>query len=407
MTGRIIAVTVPKWGIEMQEGTLVAWHVEEGATVAKGSDIVDLETEKIVNTLESPGSGALRRKLAAEGDTLDVGALLGVLADPEVSDADIDAFIAGFVPAETSFDPHTEAPAATTQASSASARASATTGQPEVRISPVARRLAERLGVDISRVQGTGRNGRISKEDVERAAAQQAATAAGGLEADYTAQPMSGRRRTIARRLVEAKRNIPHYYLGDEIALDALLARRAEMNEGRGQERISVNDLLVRAAGLALAAEPDLNVTVVGDEIRRYRHADICVAIDTAEGLVAPVIRAADTRSVEEISSAIRDLSSRAKRGELTPQDLEGGSFTVSNLGMYGITEFIAVINPPQGAILAVGGARPGVVAREGRPEIATLLSVTLSCDHRAIDGAMAARFLKTFRELLETVEAL
>jgi pyruvate dehydrogenase E2 component (dihydrolipoamide acetyltransferase) len=411
MSGAIHAVTVPKWGIEMQEGTLVAWRAAEGERVEKGVEIADLETEKIVNALEAPAGGILRRRLAQEGDTLSVGTLIAVLADADTAEAAIDAFIADFEPADASFDQPAGAEsdaAATPIATPASGSESAAAGP--VRVSPVVRRLAERLGVDLATVQGTGSSGRITKLDVERAAsgggaAEPAATTA---SAEYETQPLTSMRQTIARRLQASKRDVPHYYLGVDIETDALLGARRQLNADRSDDaRISVNDLIVRAVALALIEVPALNVRLVDDELRRYAHAHVAIAVATDAGLITPVIRNADEKSTAEIATASRELAASARSGQLERSQIEDGTFTVSNLGMYGIKRYTAIINPPQGAILAVGAAEPRVVVRDGAAAVATMMSLTLACDHRIIDGAVGAQYLRALKALLEHPERL
>lgn len=386
----IHALTVPKWGIEMQEGTITGWRVEENAPVTKGQELIDIETDKIVNTLEAPYTGVLRRRLVGEGDTLKVGALLGVIADGTAADADIDAFVATFRPADASFafdDTVATAPSAP------GAKAN---------VSPAAARRARELGVDISRVTGTGRGGRISSEDVEKfAAGQEGAAAPAAVGVEFDVIPFSATRRTIARRLVEAKQQIPHFYLAIEVEMDAALEKRRQLlAAGTG---VSINDLVLHAAARALQAVPDCNIHVVGEEVRRFRHVNLAFAVATDRGLMTPVIPHAETLSLPELAAAARELGLRARNGELTREQVEGGTFTVSNLGMAGITEFLAVINPPQGGILAVGSVRPQLVPDGQGSRVAQVMKATLSCDHRAVDGALGATWLKQFKDFLQT----
>jgi pyruvate dehydrogenase E2 component (dihydrolipoamide acetyltransferase) len=450
----IRAITMPKWGIEMQEGTITGWHAAPGATLAKGDPLLDVETEKIVNSVESPYDGTLRRIVADERDTVAVGALIAVYADAGVSEAEIDAFVAAFKPADTSFEPDGSAAGGSAEAvggasSAAPAGAASAGASPgaadsstdadagdggEPRVSPIARRVAERLGVDVSKIKGTGRNGRVSKEDVEAYAAALGVAGAGssGAESAGTSGPagiaspsgasassapspaaasgneptrerMSSMRATIARRLVESTTTVPHFRVAIDVDVGALRAARATL-ESSGT-KVSINDLLVHAVSRALVRHPDVNAQLQGDEILRFPHADVCVAIATDGGLVAPVVRAADTKSVGAISTEIRDLAERARTGRLTRDEITGGTFTVSNLGMLGVDRFDGIINPPQVALLAVGAATERVVAREGRMAVATIATLTLSCDHRLVDGATGARFLATLRELVERPE--
>ncbi|MDH5228320.1 MAG: 2-oxo acid dehydrogenase subunit E2, partial [Gammaproteobacteria bacterium] len=295
MSQRIYPVTMPKWGIEMTEGTITEWHVSPGQSVTKGDHLLDVETEKIVNSVEAPASGTVRRLLADVGGTEKVGALIAVFADADVPDAEVDAFIAAFKPADTSFEPDSgNAPApspapAAAPVPAASVDASADGGS---KVSPIARRLAEKLGIDVSLIKGTGTHGRVSKEDVEAyAAAMQAgqagavASAAGAGTAAPVRERMTSMRATIARRLLESKQTIPHYRLAVDVELTALLAHRAALNAG-GSVKVSINDLLVRAVALALVRHPEVNAQLQGDEIVRFVQADVCVAVASDSGLI-------------------------------------------------------------------------------------------------------------------------
>ena len=412
MSQKIFPITMPKWGIEMQQGTITEWHAAPGGALAKGAPLLDVETEKIVNSVEAPVAGTLRRIVAETGSTEAVGALIAVFADAAVSDAEIDAFIAGFKPADASFD-HADAPAA--PAETASAADAAADG--EARISPIARRIAERLGVDITQVKGTGRNGRVSKEDVEAYAAS-IGVQAGGIAAAAPAvaptaaagdgvvrEKMTSMRATIARRLLESKQGIPHYRLAADVDLTALLARRAALRAA-GTE-VSVNDLLVRACALTLVKHPAVNAQLQGDEVHKFPHADIAVAVATDGGLVTPIVRSADTKSAAQIGAETGDLAARARSGKLTREEITGGTFTLSNLGMFGIDRFDAIINPPQVAILAVGAGADRVIARGGSVVVAKVATLTLSCDHRVVDGAIGAQFLQALRQTIESADAL
>ena len=397
----IFPVTMPKWGIEMQEGTITDWHAQLGQHLDKAAPLLDVETDKIVNTVESPVEGTLRRIVAGTGETLAVGALLAVYAEPAVSEADIDAFIAGFRPADASFEPADLAPPAPVPAAAPAARAA--DGEPHV--SPIARRLAEKLGIDLTGIVGTGPNGRISKEDVEAAAARQTPPVAADGANPATRTRMSAMRLAIARRLVESKQTIPHYRLEIGVDTGALTARRAALLAAGS--KVSVNDLLVRACGVALMRNPALNAHCEGDEVVTFERADVCVAVATGQGLMTPVVRGANAKSVQEVAAVTLDLAARARSGALRREEITGGTFTISNLGMYGLDRFDAIINPPQVAILAVGAAREAMVVRGGTATAGSVMTLTLSCDHRVVDGATGAKFLATLKELLEHPEAL
>jgi pyruvate dehydrogenase E2 component (dihydrolipoamide acetyltransferase) len=424
VAARISAITMPKWGIEMTEGTITAWRVGEGQRIERGAEILDVETEKIVNAVEAPAGGTLRRILARDGETQAVGALIGVIAEEQASDADISRFIESFVAAVVSFDADAapaEAPAVARAAAVTATRATPTTATPttatpeaadEARVSPIARRVAERLGVDLSKVTGTGRNGRISKEDVELFAAQAGAAPERDevAAAPVTIAPrrirMSARRGTIARRLLESKQSIPHFRLDVDVDFGPLLQHKRAQPQGPG-ERITVNDLLLRAAALALVRHPMVNAQLDGDEILQFEDADIAIAVAAEAGLVTPILRSANRKSVAAIARESRDLIDRARRGALLREEISGGSFTVSNLGMHGVTRFDAIINAPQVAILAVGAVSQRPVVREGALAVADVATLTLSADHRVVDGAVGAAFLAELRSLLEKPAAL
>ena len=413
-TDRIRPVTMPKWGIEMQEGTVTAWNVELGRHVDKGDGLLDVETEKIVNSVESPASGTLRRMLVPTGDTLPVGALVAVLADPDVAETDIDAFVRDFKPFDASFAEGSSAAVATPSAPAAPAAAAVEAatdggGEGEARVSPIAKRLAEKLGIDLSRVTGTGRNGRISKEDVEAyvASLQQAGSSAAVAPAAGAAQParrekLTSMRSTIARRLSESKRDIPHYRLVADLDMDALASRRARLVASG--LRISINDLLLHAIATALRQHPRLNAQFAGEELLQYEQVDLAVAVATPGGLVTPIVRDAANQSVQQIAAAVRDLAERARAGKLAREEITGGTFTVSSLGMFGVRQFDAIINPPQVAILAIGAVQERPVVRSGALAVGHQATVSLSSDHRVVDGADAAGFLATLSEVVANV---
>ncbi len=277
---------------------------------------------------------------------------------------------------------------------------SAVLKEPRLFASPLARRLAAQRGINLALIRGTGPGGRIVRADVESAKATPAA-AASALGAAYEAVPHSAMRKTIAKRLSESKQTVPHFYLTVDCRIDELLSLRSQINELTGA-KVSVNDLIIRAVALALKKIPDANVSWTDSAILRYANADISVAVATPSGLITPIIRQAETKKVEVISEEMKDLAARARAGKLKPEEYQGGGFTISNLGMFGVKEFAAIINPPQGCILAVGAGEPRAVVKNGALAVATIMTCTLSVDHRAVDGAAGAEFLAAFKELIE-----
>lgn len=396
MADALYPITVPKWGIEMQEGTITAWQVAPGAVVAKGDELIDIETDKIVNTVEAPVSGTVCRQLVGAGETLKVGELLGVIAIGDASEADIDAFVAAFTPADASFGIGDSDDAPVSGSAAFTDRGSTSVSEPSessatVRVSPVARRLAKQLGVDLATLTGSGRNGRISRQDVERAAAARGPAAA--RQDPVAATPLTGRRQTIARRLAAAKQDIPHYYVTRRIDMRAALAAK--------REDVSVNAIVMHAVARAMEAEPLLN-SHLGDAGLIARDAvDLNMAVDTAQGLVAPLLRDVRAMTLEALTAAARDLAARARGNALDKADLEIGGFTVSNLGTLGVDAFTAIIMPPQTGILAVGAVTETPVAANGEIALRPQLTVTLSADHRVVDGADAARFLASLADAL------
>jgi len=402
----IEAITVPQWGLTMTEGTLVKWNASEGDAVQEKGEIAEIETEKIVNVLESPADGILRKIIGKEGDTFPVGALIGILASESTPEKDIDKFIEQYKPIELSAP--SQSTNEVTSSNTVSSVPPSTSAPGEGRVSPAVKRLAKKLGVDLTEVSGSGRNGRISKEDVELASKNISINPENEVQSDnndnpFDSIPLTSMRKTIAKRLTESKQNIPHFYLTADYSIDKLLVKRKEMS--KENLKISVNDLLIYCVARALIEEPRANVQLIEDEIRQYRHADISVAVATDSGLIAPIVKKADTKSIQEISEEFAGLAKRAQKGKLRREEILGGTFSVSNLGMFGIKHFEAIINPPQGAILAIGGAIEKIIASEGKPLSANIMSVYLSCDHRVIDGAVGAKFLQALRKHVEEPE--
>jgi pyruvate dehydrogenase E2 component (dihydrolipoamide acetyltransferase) len=570
MTENIKAINMPKWGMEMSEGDVTAWHASIGDQISVGDDLIDVETSKIVNTVTSPESGILRAIVADPGETCAVGDLLGVLASADTSDEDIKAFIAsrsaGTVakeaepapivqePAPAVAEPVQEialaapiAPIAAMVSSEATAMATLADGDDDsaVAASPVARRLAEEYGVNLNNISGTGRHGRVSKSDLESAITdaggvlagassvrapgltdsksladgvddsnvsaspvarrlaieygvnlnnisgtgrhgrvsksdlENAVTAAGGelirtnntastvvklgddshikatpvarrlaeelgvnllecrvsgdrgrvckadveavaarknkplapsidtsgsitIESPFESEVLTGMRKTIAGRLQSSKQTAPHFRVQIDAEIDALLAVRKQINAANSAAKVSVNDFMVKACAAALMQVPAINVQFDGEQVKYFKDADISVAVAVADGLITPIVSSANRKGLIAISNEVRDLATRAKINRLKPSEFVGGSFCISNLGMFGIKQFDAIINPPQGAILAVGTGEQRPVVKEGQLSIATVVSLTLSSDHRIIDGAVAAQFMSILKGYLE-----
>lgn len=401
---------MPEVAANATHATLAAWSKKEGEPIAAGDCLAEVETDKAIVEISADSAGVMGQWLVPAGQEVEVGAPIAVLLAAGEAAADVQALLqaAGAVAtapaaAAASAVPGTPAPAATTAQASGE----------RLRASPLARRLAAQRGVDLSRLQGSGPGGRIVKIDVERAqvaapapasapvAAAPAAAPAGSGASAFTEVPHSSMRRTIARRLAESKSTIPHFYLTVECRMERLLALRTEINASASR-KISVNDFIVRAVAVALREVPQANVGWTDTAMRQYAQADVAVAVSTDTGLITPIVRAADRKTLSQISAEIADLAARARAGQLRPEEYQGGSFSVSNLGMHGVGAFSAIINPPQAAILAVGASQQKPVVENGELKVGTVMACTLSVDHRAIDGALAAQWLAAFQRAIE-----
>ncbi len=399
MADRIIPFTMPKWGIEMEEGVIREWRATEGDLVRNGQLFTVIETDKISNDVELEFDGLLRRRIGIEGEVYKVGALIAVFADAAVPDAEVDAFVKSFKAADASF----LADAQVVTAAAPAPRRAAILPQ-GLSISPKAAELAENLGVDLSEFAAAGR--RLSLQDVEQAAKAQGLTSqiAPAPAADNPAKivKLSAMRRTIAKRLAEATRTAPHFYLRATIGMDAVEARRRALKD-KGAA-VSINDFLIAACAKALTETPEVNVHFVDDAIHHFEHADIAVAVAVDGGLVTPVIRSAEAKSLVEIAGEVRDLAARARDGKLQQEEYRGGTFSLSNLGMYGVESFDAVLNLPMAAILAAGAIIDSPAPVRG---FSRVMTATLTCDHRAIDGALGGRFLEAVKRALEAPQSL
>jgi len=396
MPEKIQPLTMPQWGLTMTEGTLVKWNAKEGDKISEKSEIAEIETEKIVNVLESPTSGVIKKLITPEGETLAVGALMGVIANDEISSEEIEEFITAYKPIELT------TPSSSGSSASKSLNVPTQTSAPgEGQVNPAVKRLAKKLGVDLSSVAGTGRNGKVTKEDVEAASrGESLASKTESSDNPYESSALSSMRKTIAKRLTESKQTIPHFYLTSELNIDNLLDLKNELSNE--EIKLSLNDLIIYSVAKALILEPRANVQFIDEELRIFKHADISLAIATDSGLIAPILRKADTKSPQEIATEVKDLAERAQIGKLERDEIVGGTFSVSNLGSYGISQFKAIINPPQGAILAIGVGAEKIISMDKKPVVANMMSVSLSCDHRIIDGAVGAEFLKILKDKIE-----
>ncbi|WP_373050824.1 pyruvate dehydrogenase complex dihydrolipoamide acetyltransferase [Thalassovita aquimarina] len=416
-------ILMPALSPTMEEGTLAKWLVKEGDTVSSGDLLAEIETDKATMEFEAVDEGIVGKILVAEGtEGVKVNTPIAVLVEEGESVGDIAAPAAAPVakaaPAETA-----PAEAAATPAPAAAAPAPAAPAAADgsrIFASPLARRIAADKGLDLSQIQGSGPRGRIIKADVETAQpgarpAEAAAPAPAGPSADAVAKMYEGReyeevkldgmRKTIAARLTEAKQTIPHFYLRRDIKLDALLKFRSQLNkqlEARGV-KLSVNDFIIKAVANSLQQVPEANAVWAGDRVLKLKPSDVAVAVAIEGGLFTPVLQDADTKSLSALSTEMKDLAARARDRKLAPHEYQGGSFAISNLGMFGIDNFDAIVNPPHAGILAVGsGVKKPVVGDDGELTVATVMSVTMSVDHRVIDGALGANLLQAIVDNLE-----
>ncbi|KOR11729.1 diaminohydroxyphosphoribosylaminopyrimidine deaminase [Acinetobacter sp. C15] len=500
----IKTLEIPKWGLSMEEGTIAQWLIQEGMQFSKGQEICEIETTKIVNVLEAPFDGLLRKIIAKDGDTLIVGGVIAICADAQVSDAEVEAFVQslGGTPAVTENKAVTAVPekvavaqvetkiqAAPKQNSVGNGSKVVTQGgysipaalqgyqqNNDIFATPHALKLAQKHNVDLSQITGSGREGRISVQDIQTAVQaaggswpdvrHQASTKAAKSKADdshvlatpvarrlakqwdinlhdcrasgsrgrvckedveavyqrentinaqhdhkqptesaqFTTVAINGMRKAIASRLQAAKRNAPHFRLTIDLNVESVQALRQQINNTVPQVKLSINDMLIKAAAAALIKVPQVNVQFdeENQQILQFEQADISVAVAIENGLITPIIKAANRKSLAQISNDMRDLATRAKTGKLAPDEFQGGSFSISNLGMLGIQQFDAIINPPQGAILALGTAEKRAVVENDEIVVREMVTATLSCDHRVIDGALGAQFLSALKQFVE-----
>jgi pyruvate dehydrogenase E2 component (dihydrolipoamide acetyltransferase) len=426
-------ITMPAVVADATEAALQDWLVQIGDTIAAGQPIAEIETEKATVELQAEFPGTVGRLLIRPGTSVGVGEPIAVLVEAGEDEASIDKQIASAGGASHSLAEHpvpedTEAPTTRRDtrpaAPDASQEPSSHAQGRDSRVfgSPLARKLAKELGLDLSSLTGSGPNGRILRRDVEAARMQHAAspervsraedllpadpiaTSQTGGAQNFQDEPLSGMRKAIARRLTESKTTVPHFYVSIDVEMDALLALRKQINQGAlpSDQKATVNDLVLKALGGALVDVPAANASWQGDAIRRYSTVDVSVAIATTDGLLTPVVRGLESLSLSSLGRTMGDYTERAAAGRIRQQELDGGSFSLTILGMYGTREFSAILNPPQAGILAVGAAEQRPVVRDGQLEVATVMSCTLSADHRVIDGAVAAQLLAAFKARIE-----
>ena len=410
-------VLMPALSPTMTEGTLAKWHKKEGDAVASGDVLCEIETDKATMEVEAVDEGTLGKIIVAEGsEGVPVNAPIAIILEDGESAADISAVSAA--PAPVAAPAATPAPTPAQPAAEGNITEVKNKGS-RVFASPLARRIAEQNGIDIAALKGSGPNGRVVKADVEAAVsggvpalvAQAGSSPAPAIVTStgtggYTEVPNSTMRKIIATRLQESKQTVPHFYLTVDCQIDQLLAMRGKLNkaapEGDGGYKISVNDFVVRATALALRQVPAANATWTDTAIRLYNDVDVSVAVATPNGLITPVVRRADEKGLAKISNEVKDLATRGRDGKLMPEEYQGGGFTISNLGMFGVKDFAAIINPPQSCILAVGAGEQRPVVKDGALAIATVMTCTLSVDHRSVDGAVGAQFLSRFKAMIE-----
>ena len=424
---------MPKLSPTMEEGQLSRWLKKEGDKVSMGEPLAEIDTDKATMEMQALANGVLRKILVNEGESAPLGQPIAIIGEP---DEDISALLTagnGKAPQASAAQPVEAAPTSPEPSVSTEAPTSVPVKESEPAsqqprndgrqlISPIAARMAADAGVDLKSMQGSGPGGRIVKRDVEAAMAKGPARGTGasplrvglvGLAraaekgvaygpSGYRDEPLSEMRRTIARRLVSSLGPVPHFFLTSEIDMNRAADMRVAINELYPDTKLSINDLVIKVAAAALIQHPKVNASFQDKTVRYYEHADIGVAVATENGLITPVVRAADAKSLLEIASEIRELAERARARKLKPEEYTGATFSISNLGMFGIDEFTAVINPPEGAILAVGAMTPSPVVRENQVVIRETMRVTMSCDHRVIDGAIGAQFLRTFKQIME-----
>lgn len=391
-------VIMPKLSPTMEEGQIARWLKKEGDKVSMGEPLAEIDTDKATMEMQALANGVLRKILIGEGESAPLGQLIAVIGEPN---EDIASVLSEAPPAQKKEAP---APAPVEKPAAPQPQPQrVNTDSGRLIVSPVAARIAADSGLDLRSIQGSGPNGRIVKRDIEAALTKpKAPVAAQGTASGYRDEPATQIRQTIAKRLVTSLGPIPHFFLTVDIEMDRAAEMRESIKALDPDLKISINDIIIKVAAAALLQHPQVNASFQEKVVRYYEHADIGVAVAIEDGLITPVVRAADQKSLSQIASEVRELAERARSRKLKPEEYTGATFSISNLGMFGIDEFTAVINPPEGAILAVGAMTAKPVARDNQLVIRQMMRVTMSCDHRVIDGATGAKFLQTFKKMLE-----
>jgi pyruvate dehydrogenase E2 component (dihydrolipoamide acetyltransferase) len=423
-------VIMPKLSPTMEEGQISRWLKKEGDKVSMGEPLAEIDTDKATMEMQALGNGVLRKILINEGQSAPLGQTIAVIGEP---DEDIAALLSEApaqpqqqeqkqqepAPSAPEPQPQPQAKAAATTSAAPAARPVDNGRQPQAAgsdsgrmiVSPLAARMAAEAGIDLKSLQGSGPGGRIIKRDIEAAISQPAPSYPRVVEttrfqqagaSGYRDEPASQIRQTIAKRLVTSLGPVPHFFLTTDIEMDRAAEMRKGINALDPDFKISINDIIIKVTAAALMQHPEVNASFQEKFVRYYEQADVGVAVAIEDGLITPVVRAANQKSLSQIAAEVRELAERARSKRLKPEEYTGATFSISNLGMFGIDEFTAVINPPEGAILAVGAMTPKPVVRENEIVIRQMMRVTMSCDHRVIDGATGAKFLQTFKKILE-----
>lgn len=389
-----IQVLLPALSPTMTTGNLAKWHKKEGDWVKAGEIIAEVETDKAIMEIEASDEGRIAKIFVPEKtQEVPVGEMICLL----LADGEDESLIATFQPPSANITPQA---IAASQPEPVVGLAPSISKGDKIFASPLAKRIASQQGINLANIQGSGPNGRIIKADVlnhQPTGPKQPIPS----EQKYIIEPLNSMRKIIASRLLESKITIPHFYLSSQARVDELIKLREQINKDR-QNKISINDFIVKAVALALAQFPAVNSSWSDEGIRKYSNVDVCVAVSVDGGLITPIIHQADLKSLSQISSQVKDLASKARENKLKPEEFQGGGFTISNLGMFGVSNFCAIINPPQSAILAVGATEKKAVINNDKVEVASVMEFTLSCDHRIVDGVLGANFLKQVRQYLE-----